>query len=228
MDDVIPVLSSPLTRLSPPRLDLGVIEITDSEPDDLDNDAVRWIEGKEDPFLLESVAHLHQDIAKENSPMDIDAPNRVVGPSSSSPVPQPSPDVPVIRIQPDINPRTTGETGIDSYSKHLALVLEVIPDVLPQHALELVAEFYPTYGDQAGEWVVQKLFDGSPYPKIGMGNGKGKRKASDLEDSVEASPARIKIDFASVDRPKPTGKNYRTLALVSFSSSANPCILSAI
>jgi hypothetical protein len=84
--------------------------------------------------------------------------------------------------------------------------------------MRLIEEFYPTHRDHVVERVVQNLFDASSYPKAekdGVGKGKGKRKASEMEDASERPPLRAKIDFASVERPRPTGKNYRELALVS-------------
>ena len=82
-------------------------------------------------------------------------------------------------------------------SEYLALVLEVVPDVLPEHAMELVKKRHLPYGDEVVNAVVQGLLDDPSYPKA-------------------------KINFASVDRPKPTGEAYRTLALVSCPSANGP------
>ena len=226
MDDVISIFSSPITtRDPPPRIDLGVIEITDSEPEELDNDHLFWTGLKKKNDIPNLSPHRNTDNAKEDSPMDVDVdvPTTQAGPSTPLLVPDPFPEVPVIYIQPEVDLQTTQEPDADPYSKHLTLILEVIPDVLPTHAMELIEILYPTHKDRVAERILQDLFDDPSYPKAEKGvAGKGKRKASELEDVLERHPSRVKIDFASVDRPKPTGKNYRKLALVSCPSVDGP------
>lgn len=217
MDNIITIFSSPARR-PPPATDLGVIDITDSEPEDLDNIDPFWTEQKK-TVGIDAFPRLYKDVAKGDSPMDsVEVPTSMAGPSTRSPVPDPFPDAPVFA---GVDSQTTQEADIDPYSKHLALILEVIPDILPQRALELIEELYPVYGDQVGEWVVQKMLDDPPSPKVASDvvvTGKGKRKASEMEGAGEEPPSRIKVDFASVNRPGPTGKNYRTLTLVSHLS----------
>ena len=219
MDDVISILSSPAaTRDASPRIDLGVVEITDSEPEDLDNGNLFWTglrrrNATSNPFL-----HRNKISVKEDTPMDVDVdvPTTVAGPSTAFPAPDPFPEVPAIHIQPMLDPQMTQEPDTDPYSEHLALVLEIIPDVAPTHAMELIERLYPTHKGRVAETVVQRLFDDPSYPKGEDGVvGKGKRKASELEDVPERPPSRVKIDFARVDRPKPAGRDYKTLALVS-------------
>jgi len=219
MDDVISIFSSPSTRDPPPLVDLGVIEITDSEPEELDNDDLFWIGPKKENATPDPFPHRKRDKVKEDSPMDVDVPSAQAGPSTPLTAPDPFPEVPVIHIQPEIYPQVAQEADTDPYSKHLALILEVIPDVLPSHAMELIENLYPTYEDQVAEKILQGLFDDPAYPKVEngvAGKGKAKRKAAEMEDVLERPPSRVRIDFASVDRPKPAGKNYRTLALVSY------------
>jgi hypothetical protein len=216
MDDVITIFSSPIpTRHHSPLVDLGVIEITDSEPEDpVNDDPFRTDQNEGDPKLSVS-PHRTADILKEHSPMDVDIPSAEAGPSTRLPVPDPFPDTPIVHIQRETDPQ---EVNTDLFEKHLALILEVIPDVLPEHAMSLVERLYPIHRSQVAERVVQDLFDSPSYPKVEkafVGKGKGKRKASEMEDALGAPPSRVKIDFASVDRPKPAGKNYTMLSLVS-------------
>jgi TRIAD3 protein (E3 ubiquitin-protein ligase RNF216) len=225
MDDVISIFSSPVItgdpRDPPPRVDLGVIEITDSEPEELDNGELFWTRLKNKNAIPNVSPYRNTHNSKEDSPMDVDVdlPTTQAGPSITLLVPDPFPEIPVIHIQPEVDPQTIQEPDADPYSKHLALVLEVIPDVLPTHAMDLIQMLYPTHKDQVAEVVLQDLFDNHSYPKAEKGvAGKGKRKASALEDVLERPPSRVKIDLASVDRPKPTGRNYRKLALVSCPS----------
>ena len=225
MDDVITIFSSPAaTRDPPPRVDFGVIEITDSEPEELDNDDLFWTGLKRNAIANVS-PHRSTDNVKEDSPMDVDVavPTAQAGPSIPLLVPDPFPDVPVIHIQPEVDPQTMQEPGADSYSEHLALILEIIPDVLPTHAMELIKMLYPIHKDRVAEMVLLDLFEDPSYPKAeGGAAGKGKRKAAELEGVLERPPSRVKIDFASVDRSKPTGRNYRKLALVSYPFADRP------
>jgi hypothetical protein len=215
MNDVIHILSSPATRDPPPRVDLGVVEITDSEPE---GDDLLWTELMQETAQPDASSHRCKDCVTEHSTMNFEIPVSQAGPSSRSPAPDPFPDAPVIHIQPGVGPQ---EVDKDPYSKHLSLVLEFLPDVPPQHVLELIEKNYLTYRDQVGEWVIRSLFDDPSRPKIEdgvAGERKGKRKASEMEDVAEPPPT-IKIDYTSVDRPKPTGKNYREVSLVSCPSS---------
>ena len=225
MHDVIAVFSSPAAPSDPrPRVDLGLIEITDSEPEDFANDDVLWTPLKKKNAIPKVPLHRNRDNTKENSPMDVDSdiPTAQAGPSASSLAPDPFPRAPVVHTEPAFEPPTSRGTDIDPYSTYLALVLEVIPDVLPKHATELIATRHPTYKDQVVERVLQDLFDDPSYPKVEKavtGKWKAKRKASEMEDVLARPPSRVKVDFAGVDRPKPTGKNYRQLALVSRPSA---------
>ncbi|KAF9651340.1 hypothetical protein BDM02DRAFT_857152 [Thelephora ganbajun] len=216
MDDVISIFSSPAATRNPPRVDLGMIEITDSEPEELDNDDLFWTKLKDKNAARNASPHRSKDNVKEDSPMDVDATTAQAGPSAPLPAPDPFPDAPLIHTQPEVDLQIAQETDTDPYSRHLALVLEVIPDVLPKHAVELIVDLYPAYKDQVVERVLQDLFDDPSYPKVEKdvaGKGKGKRKASEMEDALERPPSRVKVDFASVNRPKPAGRNYRMLVL---------------
>jgi len=216
MDDVINVFSSPAATRNPsPRVDLGVIEITDSEPEDLDNDDLLWTGPEKNP-----TSNRNRDNVKQDSPMDVDVdvPTAQAGPSTPLLAPDPFPQVPVIHIEPEAVPQMVQEPDADPHSKRLALILEVIPDVLPKYAMGLIEKLHPTHNGQVVERVLQDLFDDPSYPKVEKGpagKDKAKRKASEMEDVLEKPPSRVKIDFANVDRPRPTGRNYRTLALVS-------------
>lgn len=224
MDDVITIFSSPAaTRDPPPCVDLGVIEITDSEPEELDSDDLFWTGLEKEIATSDTFLHQSKDIVKESSPMDVDvdvdAPVPQAGPSTSPPALDPFPEIPIIHIQSEGEPQTTQKPDADPHSEYLALILEVIPDVLPKHAMDLIEMHHPTYNGNVVESVLQDIFDDPSYPKVEndvAGKGKGKRKASEMEDVLEGPPLRVKIDFASVDRPRPLGSNYRALALVSF------------
>jgi E3 ubiquitin-protein ligase RNF216 len=147
--------------------------------------------------------------------------------------------------------------NIDPSSTAVAQILEIIPNVEPDHLLQLIETHLPTYsvfhgnrdpdindgeGAAAGEReareatveeqvqgvvgrVLHLLFENPDYPKADLRAG-GKRKGkSDPDDEVnlegkgkgkatDSSSKKLKIDYASIDRPFPGGPNYFELALV--------------
>lgn len=231
MDDVISIFSSPATsRDPPPRVDLEVIEITDSEPEEVDRNDLLWAKLKRGSATPNVSFHRHKGNPKEDSPMDVDIeiPSARAGPSTGVLVSDPFPEVPVIHIGSAADTQMIQDLDTDLHSKHLTLILEVIPDVLPTHIMGLIKRLYPTHKGQVAERILQDLFDNPSYPKVEKASvGKGKRKAEELEDALEGPPSRVKIDFASVNRPKPSGKNYRKLTLVSRPSIDGPQSLCA-
>ena len=149
---------------------------TDSERGDSDHDNPFWT-GLSMKNAAPSVSpRPDKSDMKDDPPMDIDADAPTVQPSHSTPLLSPN------RLLQD------------PFSEHLALVLEVVPDVLSEHAMELIKKSKFPYKDQVVEEVLQDLLDNPSYPKVST-------------------------DFASVDRPTPTGKSYRTLTIVSCPST---------
>ena len=219
MDYVTSIFSPAATR-DPPRVDLGVIELTDSEPEDLDNDDLLRT-GLDENTASNISSYRNRDNVKEDFPMDVgvDVPAAQAGPSTHLLVPDPLSQVPLIHTEPEAEPHTTQELDTVNHSEHLALILEVIPDFPQKHAMELIENLYPTYGDQVVERILQGLLDDPSYLKVEKdvaGKGKTKEEVSEMEDVLERPPPpRVGIDFASVDRPKPIGVHYTTLALVS-------------
>ncbi|KZW03026.1 hypothetical protein EXIGLDRAFT_636660 [Exidia glandulosa HHB12029] len=79
----------------------------------------------------------------------------------------------------------------------LARVLEIVPDVDLEHAQKLIDAHIATYGpEKVVQPVLHLLLEDPSYPKAQR--NKGKRKA-DVE--AEANNKKIKIDYASADRP---------------------------
>jgi len=143
--------------------------ISNSKPGDLYNDDSFWTGlGRKNHTPSVSPSQ-NGDEVEDDPPMDANI------------------DIPTGGSTPLLSPNPFPQ---DPYSEYLALVLGIIPDVSPDHAMELIKSHHPPYKDQVVEAVVQVLLDDHSYPKV-------------------------ESDFASVDRPKPTGRNYGTLALVS-------------
>ena len=113
--------------------------------------------------------------------------------SSKTPIPHPTPDL------------------IDV---HIARVLEVVPDVQPEHVRTLLARHINTHKDGLVAFVLHMLFEDSNYPKV---DTKGKRKREEVVDvdnqESERAKTRIKIDYGSKNRP-PGGVLYLEIALV--------------
>lgn len=103
-----------------------------------------------------------------------------------------------------------------SIDVQLSQVLEIVPDVEPEHALTLLRQYIETYAGGTVERVVGELFENS-YPKVVT--GKGKRKRDDTDDpAVRRTP---EIDYRSADRPYPDTGAYIVLAEVSFPQSTH-------
>lgn len=116
----------------------------------------------------------------------------------------PSPAIEALEPEPDVDP----------ISKYVARVLEIIPDVEPDHLLNLVTTCLPTYGDQVVEHVLHSLFEDPTYPKAEK-KGKCKRKQIDDDPDGHGIPSkRTKIDYGNKDRPYTGGVHYADLALV--------------
>ena len=152
---------------------------TDSEPEDSDNDNLFWTRLSMKNAAPSVSPYLDRNDMKDGPSMDIDVFVPTVQPGHSTPL------LPPNRLLQD------------PFSEHLALVLEVVPDVLPEYAMGLIKKSEFPYTDQVVEEVLQDLLDDPFYPKVD-------------------------IDFASVDRPTPTGKNYKTSSIVSHPSTNEP------
>ena len=127
-------------------------------------------------------------------------------------------------------PSPPPEEPIDPISHTLAQILEIIPDIDPEHALGLIQEHLPAFGDlndnidnatlkertsRAAEHVIGLVFEAGAYPKAVVVK-KGKAKAV---EEPERENKRPKIDYKSVERVFMGGKDYFELALVCFLSS---------
>ncbi|KAK0443954.1 uncharacterized protein EV420DRAFT_1017265 [Desarmillaria tabescens] len=94
----------------------------------------------------------------------------------------------------------------------LAQVLEIVPDVEPNYAQELIAKNLPTFGDKVVETVLHSLFEDTSYPKA-----EKKRKAASGSGSsgsvAKKARGSAEVDYASTDRPFTGGPNYAELAI---------------
>lgn len=104
----------------------------------------------------------------------------------------------------------SSSTRTNDFSQYLAQVLEIVPDVDPEHALALLKSHHESRGSNAVEPVLHALFEDNSYPKVNKDKGKRKRE----EDEANERAKSRKIDYGDKNRAPPKGPNYRTLAIV--------------
>lgn len=115
-----------------------------------------------------------------------------------------------------LEPPSGIEPNPDPISDCVASVLEIVPDVEPDHLTSLVTGTISTYGAGVLEHVVHVLLEDPKYPKIDK-NGKGKRKPDDENiDTQAGSSKRPKVDYGYGDMSRISmgGPDYSDLALV--------------
>jgi TRIAD3 protein (E3 ubiquitin-protein ligase RNF216) len=126
---------------------------------------------------------------------------------------------------PDPEPVAGPIPSADPPTQALARILEVVPNIDPEFLYPLIATHLPTFGDdptRTVEYILGVIFEmGDKVPKI-KGNSKGKRKSEgnrgegkeqDANDD-ERKEKRVKVDWASADRPFRGTEKYLDLALV--------------
>jgi TRIAD3 protein (E3 ubiquitin-protein ligase RNF216) len=108
------------------------------------------------------------------------------------------------------------ETPEETMSRYVAQVLEIIPDVDPEHCATLVADHFPSLQEATVERVLHLLFEDVSYPKAKKLD-KGKRKASSSGENDRPKKKAKKDDapmWLDLDRPYVGGSSYCALALV--------------
>ena len=96
-------------------------------------------------------------------------------------------------------------------------VLEIVPDVVPEHARQLVLQYLNAQKDNVVELVLHVLLEDPLYPKIDK-KGKAKRKR-EPDDPLEGASTRVNVDYGNRDRKGQGGEDYTRLALVRFTYS---------
>ncbi|KAF8064103.1 hypothetical protein FPV67DRAFT_1782451 [Lyophyllum atratum] len=119
----------------------------------------------------------------------------------------PRAETPIKEPEPDLDPQSTA----------IARILEIVPDVEPDHLLSLVINQMLARPDQnvgdVVEHILHGLFEDPKYPKVDR-KGKGKRKQTEEERQPGGSPTKKpKIDYRDKDRPFQRGVHYADLAL---------------
>ncbi|KAJ6490170.1 hypothetical protein DFH09DRAFT_1208883 [Mycena vulgaris] len=169
------------------------------------------------PKLLEKGVHVdaagpsHLKQSVHLPPHETDA-GSLESPSESAPLRLPTHEESEL---PEFGPGGLEKVVVDNPPSHLpdlsdyvAQVLEIIPDVDPEHALSLVKHHYPESRDRVVELVLHALFENPAYPKL---DKKGKRKRVENEDA--RGRPKPKFDYGNKDRENMGGANYAELAL---------------
>jgi hypothetical protein len=127
---------------------------------------------------------------------------------------------PAIDLDPDPEP-------IDSLSFAVAKVLEIVPDVQPDHITALVHSYLDRDGEPTSpnlliEQILHQLLENPDYPKVEK-KRKKRRSAEEpdatgnSESGVERPKKKVKIDYRTTQRSKVPSVAYGNLALVSTS-----------
>ena len=158
--------------------------------------------------LVREIQNIPLETAQQHEPIQ----------QQDEPLPLPSPSPP---------PPPPPEEPIDPISQTLSQILEIIPDIEPEHALGLVQEHLPAFGDpndvgdaatwkerttRAAEHVIGLVFEAGAYPKVV--DKKGKARAAEAQE--RENNKRPKIDYQTIERLFMGGKDYFDLALVPF------------
>lgn len=130
--------------------------------------------------------------------------------------------LPAVDPEPEPKPEP-----IDTLTFALAKVLEIVPDVQPDHITALIHSFLDGDGEPMSpnlliEQILHQLLENPNYPKVEK-RGK-KRRATEEPDAtgngeigVERPKKKVKIDYRATQRSKAPSVAYRNLALVSTS-----------
>ena len=110
------------------------------------------------------------------------------------------------------------EPEVPAADHYVAQVLEIVPDVDPTHASELI-ERYREHKDQVVQRVLHTLFEDPAYPKIDKSKMKGKRKRENDDDNEgeRRHSKQLVVDqdiFLQKDPTRVVGQYYFDIALV--------------
>lgn len=172
------------------------------------------------PSTLDSPAQVDAMLL---SPLDSPGPH-IRLPAAESPPPVP--------MSPPSRPQESPE---ETMSRYVAQVLEIVPDVDPEHCAALVADHFQAAKDTTVERVLHVLFEDPSYPRVQSvrGKDKGKKRATDSDEGETngngKSRKRVKLGakgkerdkkeeedelWLKVDKPFTGGRDYHELALV--------------
>ncbi|KAG7447786.1 uncharacterized protein BT62DRAFT_930827 [Guyanagaster necrorhizus] len=136
-------------------------------------------------------------------------------PSAAHSAAGPSTSTSVINITDDEDPlivNTGASTSAAAAADALAQVLEIVPDVEPNYAQELIAGTLPTFGDKVVETVLHFLFEDAGYPKA-----EKRRRAASGSGADGSVSKKVRgggeVDYASTERPFAGGPDYADLAI---------------
>jgi hypothetical protein len=102
----------------------------------------------------------------------------------------------------------------DTVSDCATRVLEIFPDVEPDHATALVTDAIEIYGTGTVERVLHTLCDDPRYPKV---QKRGNKDLDDDSNSAEGNPQQqvnCGLNYSDHNRPFVGGQNYTELTLV--------------
>ena len=112
--------------------------------------------------------------------------------------------------------KATNTENPTSEDNVLSQVIEIVPDVLPEHALSLIKKCLPRSRDNVVEIVLHILFEDSNYPKAVQNKGKRKRDAiGNTSLTCNTGTSNVgEVDYSSRDRPRINSDLYAEMTTV--------------
>lgn len=179
-----------------------------------------WLLPSEDNVLWRPLRNLAPSWRAPFRVRDLKSPpNREQHRTGTRPRPQGSTNIGDQAKQDDRSHSTNSTAAViskDARSVCLAHVLEIVPDVKPDHVTRLIEIALPKYGqDEVLGRVLHTLFEKPNYPKVNI--SKNVKRADGQNDRVTTgSSSKTKYDFGygNISRPFTGGADYTQLALV--------------
>ena len=112
------------------------------------------------------------------------------------------------QLDASVSEEPVREAPVDPMDLYLSQVLEVVPDVQPDHARTLLAQHIQSHGTDVVAAVIHVLFE-EPFPRIER--NKGKRR----QDETASVGDKSAENYGSQHRPFAGGEHYEKVAIVS-------------
>jgi E3 ubiquitin-protein ligase RNF216 len=150
---------------------------------------------------MESLAHPGSDQLPNHDPM----------PAFDHIVVDHEPPLPVNTADPEV------AVAQETDERLVERVREVVPDVLPAHVFELLAQHKTAFSDILLDVIIHNLLEDKSYPRDTK--GKGKERAVEEKKLPEIfGDHNMSIDYTHPNANKPVGPAYRVLSLVCINS----------
>jgi E3 ubiquitin-protein ligase RNF216 len=126
--------------------------------------------------------------------------------------PRPAPEhVPVDHKSPQPVDTADSEVVQEPDERLVERVREVVPDVLPAHVFQLLAQHKAAFSDVLLDVVIHNLLEDQSYPRDTKGKGKERAVEKKLADILDDN---MSVDYRHPNADRPVGPAYSVLSLV--------------